>query len=135
MKVAPILGLRRAIVSHLRADATVTALVPAARLYGERVPAEPDWPFMRYGQSDAGPGFEIVAPIHVFSKAEFPDEAAEIGEAIGASLENRTLTLGDGRRAHLRWLSGQIIPDAAEASAWHAIVRIGATVAAECVGA
>ncbi len=132
MSIAPILSLRRAIVTHLRADSTVTSTAVGQRIYGERAPAAPVWPFVRYGQSDAVPGFQITAPIHVFSKAEYTDEAAEIAEIIGASLSGKVLALDDGRKARLRYAGHQIIPDAAEASAWHAIVRIEANVIAEC---
>lgn len=139
MSVAPILGLRKAIITHLRADASVTSLgtpALAARIYGERTPAEKVWPFVRYGQSDALAGYEITAPIHVFSKAEFTDEVAQIAEAIGNSLDpddrGLVLVLSDGRLARLRYLGHQVIPDAAEATAWHAIVRIGANVVKEC---
>lgn len=136
MKAAPILEVRRAIVTRLRADASVTALGSPAlgqRIYGERTPATLTWPFVRYGQSDAvsSLGYDITAPIHVFSKAAFTDEAGDISEAIGASLDNLVLTL-DGRKAYLQYLGHQIIPDAAEADAWHGVVRIGARVAAEC---
>ena len=135
MAVAPILLLRRAIVAHLRADATVTALIPAARIYGARSPATPVWPFVRYGVSDAVPAYEITAPLHVFSKADFTDEAVLIADAIGNSLDEQVLGMSDGRNAHLRWAGARVIPDAAEASAFHAIVTIAATVARECAAA
>lgn len=135
MSVAPILGLRRAIVAHLRADTNVTTLgSPAlgARIYGERTPAVLTWPFVRYGQSDARPGFEITAPLHAFSKATYTDEVAAIAEAIGNSLDGQVMTLADGRKARLRYVGHQVVPDAAEASAWHAIVRVDANVVLEC---
>lgn len=135
MSVAPILGLRKAIVTHLRADTIVTTLgSPAlgARIYGERTPATLTWPFVRYGQSDARRGFEITAPIHVFSKATHTDEVAAIAEAIGNSLDGVVLTLADGRKARLLYISHQVFPDAAEASAWHALVRVDANVVLEC---
>lgn len=132
MAVAPILALRKAIVAHLRADNSVTSTAMGTRFYGERAPASPTWPFGRYGVSDAIPGFDINVPLHVFSKADYTDEAAAIGEAIGASLDSLTLTLGDGRTAHLHYRGMQLLPDAAEAAAWHAVVTIGARVARDC---
>jgi hypothetical protein len=135
MKAAPILEVRRGIVTHLRADPAVTSLgTPAldARIYGERTPATLTWPFVRYGQSDAVFGWDVSAPIHVFSKTDYTDEVSAISEAIGESLDDVVLAFADGRKAHLRYLGHLIIPDGAEASAWHGIVRIGARVAVEC---
>lgn len=135
MSVAPILGLRRAIITHLRADSSVTALVPSARIYGERAPATLTWPFVRYGVSDAVPGYDITVPISVFSKSDYTDEAAAIGETIGASLDSAVLTLSDGRKAVLRYVGMRLIPDADETAAWHGIVTIGARVARDCAAA
>jgi hypothetical protein len=132
MSAAPILALRKAIVTHLRADTSVTALVPAVRLYGERAPASPTWPFMRYGVSDAVPGYEITVPLHIFSKDPFTDDVNAIAEAIGGSLDGKTLSLADGRSAYLKWESVRVIGDAAEADAWHAIVTVSAMVPRDC---
>jgi hypothetical protein len=132
MSAAPILALRRAVVPHLRADAAVTATAIGSRIYGERAPATPTWPFARYGASDAVPGFEIEAPIHVFSKDEFTDDVNAIAEAIGNSLDGKVLDLGAGRKAYMTWLGVRVVGDAAEQSEWHAIVRFSATVPRDC---
>lgn len=128
------LPLRQAIVTRLRADPNVTAVIPAAQVYGERTPATLTWPFVRYGQSDVGQTSGSV-PLHVFSKAEFTDEAATIAAAIVESLDGKRLDLGDGRKADLNWPEAagtQIIPDGDEADAWHAIVRFNVTVPRTC---
>lgn len=131
MSVAPILGLRRAIITHLRADSSVTSTALGNRIYGERAPATPTWPFMRYGVSDAMPGYDIAVPLSVFSKADYTDEAAAIGEAIGASLDGKALTLGDGRVAHLYFRGMQMLSEP-DGDGWHAVVSIGARVARNC---
>lgn len=131
MAVAPILGLRRAIVTHLRADAAVTATAVGSRIYGERAPASPTWPFVRYGVSDAA-GDSISVPLHVFSKDDFTDDVNAIAEAMGASLDEKVLTLGDGRKAYLAWQSVTVMGDAEEQSAWHAVVTVQARIPHGC---
>lgn len=132
MSVAPILGLRQAIITHLRADPAVTATAIGSRIYGEKVPANPTWPFARYGVSDAGPGFEIAAPVDIFSKAEFTDDVNSIAETIGNSLDGKVLALADGRKAHVTWAGVRLAGDAATADAWHATVLFSARVPRDC---
>lgn len=126
------LPLRKAIVSHLRADAGVIAQVPAARVYGMRQPPTTSWPFTRYGQPDSrssGLGEDIAVTLHSFSKAAYEDECAEILSALVESLDGAVLTLEGGEQARVHWRGSQIIPDAAEANAWHGLARFDATIA------
>lgn len=132
------LPLRQAVIETLRADDDLVALVPEERNYGMRTPASSDWPFTRYGSSDALPfraqctdGAAISFTIHSFSKQQFEDEAATINAAVSAALDGATLALGGDfeATAHIKWTGSQIIPDAAEAAAWHGINRFEATVA------
>jgi hypothetical protein len=129
MSVAPTLALRKAIVAHLRSDTAVTATALGQRIYGARPPAEPQWPFMRYGTADAVPGYVITAPLHVFSKADYDDDVTAMAEAIGQSLDGKVLALSDGRRAHLVWAGVRVMGDASE---WHAVVSVTATVPRDC---
>jgi hypothetical protein len=134
MAVDPTLPLRQAVIRTLRADDALTALLPAERIYGERSPAELTWPFVRYGQADIGQVGGSL-PIHVFSKQQFTDEAASIASAIVDALDGRSLALDGGRKATLTWpeASGtQIIPDSAEADAWHAIIRFDVMIPRAC---
>lgn len=132
MSVAPILALRKAIVAHLRADTTVTNTAVGQRIYGERTPAEPQWPFVRYGVSDAVGGFEVNVPLHIFSKADYTDDVNAIAQAIGDSLEGKALTLGDSRKAYLTWAGVRVMEDGAQAGAWHSIVTIAARIPRDC---
>lgn len=138
MSAPPILALRRSIVAHLKADATVVAVLPAARQFGERSTAG-SWPFSRVGELEGEPGHEIVGAIHVFSKAEFTDEVWLILERIGESLDSAVLYLGDapgeGPKANLELVRTRVIPDAAEQSAWHGIATIRARVERDCLTA
>jgi hypothetical protein len=132
------LQLRQAVIETLRADTVLTNLVPEDQNYGMRTPAKLAWPFTRYGAPDAVPfkgqcldGAVISFSIHSFSKETFEDELADINFAVSSALDGVTLALGGdfSADAHIRWVGSQIIPDAAEASAWHGINRFEATVA------
>lgn len=131
MSVAPILDLREAIVTHLLADTSVTSTAVDDRIYGERAPANPAFPFVRYGVSDALPGYDITAPLHVFSKAAFTDDVNAIAEAIGNSLDGMVLTLDSGRKAYLTWQSARVV-GGNDQNEWHAIVTFGAMVPRDC---
>jgi hypothetical protein len=129
------LPLRRAIVTRLRADGPLTALVPAERLYGMRTPAAVTWPFGRYGAPNTLPrratcsdGSRVDVPYHFFSKADYDDEVGELVAAAVKSLGDAVLALDTGARARLVWTGSTILPDAAEASAWHGIARFEATI-------
>lgn len=129
MSVAPILALRKAIVARLIADSAVTSTAIGERSYGEKVPARPTWPYLHYGMSDAVPGFEITAPLHIFSKDPYTDDVNVVAETVGNSLDGRVLSLGDGRKAYLTWEGVRIVGGDDE---WHAVVNIGARVPRDC---
>jgi hypothetical protein len=131
------LQLRQAVVSVMRASDELTAIVPADRNYGMRAPATLTWPFTRYGSPDALPfrgqcldGARIGFTVHAFSKAQYEDECANINSVVSASLDGKVLELDGpgGAKAHIVWQGSQIIPDAAEAAAWHGVNRFEATV-------
>ena len=128
------LALRQAVIATLRGNGQLTAIVPAARNYGMRSPAEPTWPFTRYGAPDALPlraqcldGATIGFSVHGFSNEQFEDECANINAAVSAALDDKVLDLG-GPKAHVIWRGSQIVADAAEADAWHGINRFEAAV-------
>mgnify|MGYP001241821002 CR=1 FL=1 len=129
MSVAPILDLRKAIVAHLRNDTSVTTTPVSNRIYGEKAPAKPIAPFVRYGVSDAEPGFNILAPIHVFAKDEFTDDVNAIAEAVGKSLDGAVLSLGDGRDAYLTWAGHRVSGREGE---WFVTVTINARIPRCC---
>lgn len=120
------LELRRAIVSRLKADNTVTALTP--RIYGRDVPANPVWPFVRYGVPDTRPfeasgygGSDSAITVHAFAKG--PDETgtATLAAAIVESLSADTLPLADGiTLVSLDWTRTQILE---EGDDFHAVIE------------
>ncbi|MBI1179104.1 MAG: DUF3168 domain-containing protein [Alphaproteobacteria bacterium] len=135
MGIESSLEVRKAVIPRLRASSSLTALVPAERIYPPRTPAEPDWPFIRYGQPDTAPfratgidGAEIDFSVHTFSKAPGEDEASRINAAVVATLDGAVLDLPGGFKAHITWTGGQVIPDGGDPDAWHAFSTFRARV-------
>jgi hypothetical protein len=133
------LRLRQAIIPLLRADADLIAIgtpplsadTDQQRIYGRRQPAILTWPFVRVSNADEGPlrkGTSVRMTIHSFSKAQFDDECEEMNGAIQAVLEDAVLDLSPSVKAYLSWDGSQVIPDAAEASAWHGVNNFTATI-------
>lgn len=128
------LWLRQAIVVRLRADADLIAIgdPPVGdRIYGRRQPPELIWPFVRVSLADEGPlrkGTTIRVTVHTFSKAQFDDEIETMNGAVQQNLEDAVLDLSSSVKAFVSWVSSQVIPDAAEASAWHGLNSFTATI-------
>jgi hypothetical protein len=131
------LRLRQTIVTTLRADADLTAigtppLSTDDRIYGRRSPATLTWPFVRVNLTDEGPlrkGTEVRVTVHTFSKEQFDDEVETLNAAVQTALEDAVLELSPARKAYLAWIGSQVIPDGAEASAWHGLNSFSATIA------
>jgi hypothetical protein len=131
------LRLRQVTVQHLRADADLIAigappLSQDERIYGRRQPAELVWPFVRVSVADEAPlrrGTDIRLTVHSFSKAQFDDECETLNQAIQTSLEDAVLELSPAYKAFVTWNGSQVIPDAAEADAWHGVNTFTATIA------
>ncbi len=131
------LEVRRAVLTALKADAGLIAIVPAASIYPMTVPAEPTWPFIKMGAPSGIPirgacvdGVSGIFAVHGFSKGRYTgqrlvetgeDHAARIGAAIAAALDKQGLMLDDDIRLHVLWTNSQLMMDGAEAGAFHAI--------------
>lgn len=86
------LNVRRAVVAHLHSYAPLTALVSAARIYGEQPPANPQWPFITYSSTTlpyeavCGSGSQITVSVHVFCNGPYTDAvlqaSAQVVEAM-----------------------------------------------------
>lgn len=129
------LPIRRAILTLAKSDAALTALVPASRIYPQSPPAQPAWPFIRYGAPTITPifgqcakGGEVLTAMHVFAKQGPQSESAEdyaqrIAAALEAALDKQSIDLAPGR-ARLVWDGTQVLQDGDEAGAYHAIVSL-----------
>lgn len=133
------LRLRQVITIRLRADVALISLgtPPLSddsefkRIYGKRQPATLTWPFLRVSTADEGPlrkGTDVRVTVHTFSKADFDDECEALNAAVQADLEDAVLELSPSTKAFMSWRGSQVIPDAAEASAWHGVNSFTATI-------
>lgn len=124
------LPVRRAVLATLKSDSDLTALVPAARIYPQSPPAQPTWPFIRYGAPSNVPrrgacldGCDVSVAVHGFSKGiDAEDNAARIGAAIARALEGKKVDLAPGRGSII-WRGSQLLQDGDEAGAYHVVVN------------
>ena len=139
--------VRRAVLSTLKADAPLTAIVPAARIYGQSTPSAPVWPFIKLGgpqtlpRRAAGMPFSgvVTFDVHAFAKPRLSgtaiaetaeDYAGRIGAAIESVLDSARLALEGGGYAGLRLSEMRLLQDADEADAYHYFCQVTATCAA-----
>jgi hypothetical protein len=101
-------ALQQAIFARLTADAALTALLGAPRIYDD-VPQGADFPYLTFGQSivrdwstGSEDGNEHILTLHVWSQARGKKEAHEIMDALRAALHAEALTLAGHRLVNLR---------------------------------
>ena len=136
--------VRRATLSILKANAALTAIVPAARIYSQRVPAGTLWPFIKLGPMQSLPlrgascvrGAVVSFSGHAFAKPRMSgtteletaeDYASRIGAAIEAALDNKSATFAGGT-IRFRLDEMQILQDAGEADSFHYYAVVSARV-------
>ena len=146
------LQLRRAILPMLKAEPLIASLT-GGRVYSEAPPALPEFPFIRYGNSDGTPtewscteGSENVVTIHVFTRAKNvggvntgngTDECARLRKAVVRALDQKTRQLevdpdtGGSATAVDMMVTAlpAIFRDTDDAAAWHGVVTLAVTVA------
>lgn len=139
MAIDSLLPVRRAILTLLKADAALTALVPAAQIYAQAARSNDLWPFIRWGSPSAVPrrascldGQIISSALHGFSKGRWSgkreletaeDHAARIGAAIAAAVDGRRVAIPGGYAA-IRVSGSQLLLDRDEASAFHTVQNL-----------
>lgn len=132
------LPVRRAMLTLLKDDPAMTALVAAASIYPQAPPAQPTWPFIKPGPPAGTPirascvdGQEITVAFHGFAKARHngaggmletaEDHAARIGAQMARTLDRRRVTLPGGHIAKITWTGSQLLQDGAERDAFHTL--------------
>lgn len=133
--------VRRRIIDILKAAPAVTALVPAARIFSSKPPANPEWPFIRCGVPNVLPyaeqcvdGSEILTAVHAFAKSADPEDpevddaegpAAAIGKAIADALDGADLLEADPTLEcrECAWTGTNVVRDTDDASGYHAAVQ------------
>lgn len=125
MTISPTVYARQTILAALKADASVTARIPAARLYPAKTPNAPVKPFGRYGTATAEPerysgmrGGDVSGAYHVFAGVSdaIPDPEAWVGDTVDAISEAI-----DGTEDCYA-VRSQVLPDPEEADLWHGVV-------------
>jgi len=139
---------RQAIIARLKGEPTVTALVPAERIFPGERPPQPEWPFIAYGRAVVTPfaascldGTAADVALHVYAEttgegdttAPGEDMAAAIARVLVAVLDGAALDLADTdcpwpATAHIHWSGTNVVPDNADGSAWHGIVSFSINV-------
>ena len=136
---------RRAALSILKNDIGLTSIIPAGRIYSQRVPAEPVWPFIKQGSTQSLPvrasctrGATVAFTLHAFAKPRLDsgaevetaeDYASRIGGAIEAALDCARATFLDGT-IRFRLNEMQLLQDAGEADSYHYFAVVNARIMA-----
>ena len=124
--------IKTAIIAALKADGAVAEIV-GQRVY-DRPPAEPPWPFIRYGAPILGPyeasgwdGSDHDITIHTFAEGPDTKSVNALNKAVVAALDGFSNTdIADGPTAiDVQWVSTQVIRDGIEDH--HGILRFTAT--------
>lgn len=132
------LAVRKGILTLLKADPAVTAIVSAAQVYTQ-VATNPVWPFIRYGTPSVLPirascldGMEMLVAVHGFAGPRksggvvvetAEDRASRLGSAIARALDGKRFDLTNGY-ARIEWRGGQLLIDGAEADAFHTVQNL-----------
>jgi len=126
LTISPTIDARTSILSAIQADAAVTALIPASRLYPAKTPNNPTKPFGRYGADSVLPvrascweGGDVSGSYHIWVgvTASIPDPNTYAQNAMAAIAD---AIEGIDRCYVDRTL---IIEDAEESDVWHGIVQ------------
>lgn len=138
------LALRRAVLTHMKAGAALTALVPAASIHPQQPLSEPTWPFIRYGSPSSVPreaaclnGADVTFDVHAFAKPRYDaggqmvetaeDHCNRIAEQIEARLHRSRLDITGGHIS-IRSTGTQILTDRDTPDAFHAVCSFRAKV-------
>lgn len=129
-------ALQIAVVSRLEAFAPLTDIVPITRLYGMQPPANPVFPYVRYGFPITG-GFEATcwdgATVRVTLHAFAETTSAEAGEVIVSDIAALIVqAMADFNPDTINvidceFLQTRILQDGNEADRFHAIVEFSIT--------
>jgi hypothetical protein len=136
---------RRLALSTLKANAALTAIVPASSIYSQHVKDAPAWPFIKFGPTQELPlrasclnGADISFSVHCFAKPRLAgaqvvetaeDYASRIGAAICGALDSRQYPFTGGT-VRFRLSDRRLMVDGGEASAFHYYAVVNARIMA-----
>jgi hypothetical protein len=121
------LAIREAMVVKMKASLELTGLIPIASIYGERVPDNRTYPFIRTGDASKvafplGCGEDGTAysmTVHGFILGSDSENGTLVGSAIRDVFDSGALFHADGKLA-IVWRSGGLNRDPDEPDVWHA---------------
>ena len=132
------LALRKAIVKKLLAAGSATRALVSTRVYGQKSPADPTYPFVRYGapltssfEAQRREGSEHSILIHAFADGPGEDKCANLAAAIVADLNTDDLPLEGLGLVGIQWEQTQVIVDPPRTDGWHGLIRFRATTSNE----
>lgn len=131
------LQVRKAVVSHLKGFAPLTALVAASRIYGEQPEVNPVWPFIRYDsttlayEATCWSGSQHLVNVHVFANGPYTDAVLNAAAQVVQAMATWTPPMGTGV-VDCEWV-GNIGPlrdsPESESAKYHVAVQFNLTVA------
>lgn len=120
------LPLREALITHLRQDVALTALVPATNIHGERVPANQAKPYIALSRMDVEAfqaqcvdGGRIPIRLHTFADGEDSSTVTKISAALSSSLDDAQLALDEGWCLDISFVRTVSVASGSETTAWH----------------
>lgn len=127
------LELREAVVQFLRSRPALTALVPAASIFGERVPATRSKPYIAMSRLNVE-GFEaqcinggrIEIRLNVFTSSEDSGAVIKISKTLVEELDDAQLDLDDGWCLDISYVRTNSVTSGSETTAWHDVVVFSA---------
>jgi hypothetical protein len=128
--------VREFVVAAMGAPAlSATAAIADDRVYGPSAPDVPGWPFVRTDLPVATPDSDgcgrnasrYTFNVHGFAKGDDERNAAQLGAAIAADLDELAGIIVVAPEAAITdtvWTGTQVFRDTAEAKGWHAVVSV-----------
>jgi hypothetical protein len=128
--------IRRAVLTLAKANAALTAILPATRIYPQTTPATPTFPFVRTGAPSSVPlragcvdGVVADFAMHGFAKDRIEgdkrvetaeDYTGRLGDALGTALDGQRFTIPGGS-AKIEWTGSQLLMDPVEPGCFHTV--------------
>lgn len=122
-------ALRASLLARMKADAGLTALVPAARIYPSRTPATLTWPFIKLGvindlpkqMSGANGSQTAFGTVHVFTKGiDAENQCMIIKRELARVLDSQS-EIDDF--LNILYDGGNVMQDGSDADAYHGVVN------------
>lgn len=127
MGISPTVHARTTILAALKADATVTARIPAARLYPAKTPNAPLKPFGRYGTATSEPdryscwrGGDVSGAYHVFAGVNAAAGIYDPEQWVGDTVDVVAEAIDSIEDCYV--VRTQVLPDPEEADVWHGVI-------------